>query len=319
MSVRRVAWLSLVALVACSAEPTALPLVGTLERDRIEIVAEANERIVELLVVEGERVEAGQVLARLDDSLARAEVERAEAARDGAAQRLAELVRGPREERIREARARLAGAEDNLAIQQRELDRVATLVERRLASELNLDVARNRVESGRADVDALRASLDALLDGTTVEEIAQAEAQLAETEAAVTVARIVASRYEIVAPRAGDIDALPYKLGERPPARATMIVLLADQAPYARVYVPEPLRARVGPGLAAVVTVDGMPEPYEGAVRFVSAEAAFTPYYALTERDRSRLSFVAEVTLTADVARSLPVGTIVEVDFPTLR
>lgn len=317
----RYLWLAVVTLVlgGCDAEPTALPLVGTLERDRIEIVAEANERIAALLVVEGDHVAADEVLARLDDSLAQVEVKRAAAARDRAAQRLAELVRGPREERIREARARLKGAADTRLIQQREHARISELVDRDLASALDLDLARNRLDNAMAEVEALRAVLDALLDGTTAEEIAQAEAQLAEADALLEAAQIVASRYEIVAPRAGQIDALPYKLGERPPARATMIVMLADQAPYARVFVPEPLKAQVAPGLAAVVTVDGVARSYDAVVRYVSAEASFTPYFALTERDRGRLSYLAEVALTADDARELPVGAIVEVDFPALR
>jgi HlyD family secretion protein len=47
----------------------------------------------------------------------------------------------------------------------------------------------------------------------------------------------------------------------------------------------------------------------------VSHEAAFTPYYALTERDRGRLSYLAEVTLTDGDARGLPTGVPVQVTF----
>jgi HlyD family secretion protein len=158
-----------------------------------------------------------------------------------------------------------------------------------------------------------------LLDGTTREELAQAEAQLSEADARVELARIVVRRMDIVAPRAGRIDALPYKLGERPPAGATVIVMLADQAPFARIYVPEPMRARVHPGLAARVNVDGVAGSFEGTVRYVSADATFTPYFALTQRDRSRLAFLAEVTLTQDAARELPSGVPVQVDFPGLQ
>ncbi len=315
-------WRSLVlllAIVGCDSEDQPLPLVGTLERDRIELVAEASERIVEVLVVEGQHVAQGQLLMRLESSLQDTEVEVVTASRERYAQRLAELVRGPRRERIREAQARLQGARDHLAVQESEFDRVAELVERGLTSDSALDRAKNNLERASADVDALTAALDELLEGTTDEEIAQAEAQLAEAEARLQMAEIVASRLDVVAPRDGWIDAFPYKLGERPPARATVIVMLADQAPYARVYVPEPIRAAVTPGLAALVLVDGIADPYEGRVRYVSADAAFTPYYALTQRDRSRLAYLAEITLTGDVALELPVGIPVEVEFPSLQ
>lgn len=307
------------ALAACEIDQSPLPLVGTLERDRLELVAEASERIIEVLVTEGQTVEKGEVLMRLDSAVQQADVRAAEAVRDRAAQRVAELIRGPRVERIRVAQARLEGAEDNLAIQRSERERVEALVERQLASASDLDRARNREESAAADVDANRAALDELLDGTTREELAQAEAQLAEAEARLELARIIAERMEVRAPRAGQIDALPFKLGERPPAGAVVIVMLADQAPYARVYVPEPLRARVSPGTPATISVDGVEGRFAGQVRYVSADAAFTPYYALTQRDRSRLAFLAEVTLTEPSARQLSVGIPVQVDFPEMQ
>jgi HlyD family secretion protein len=84
------------------------------------------------------------------------------------------------------------------------------------------------------------------------------------------------------------------------------------------VYVPQAVRARVAPGLPAVVAVEGLDGTFEGVVRYVSAEAAFTPYYALTERDRGRLTYVAEVVLSGEAARNLPSGLPVEVDFPSL-
>jgi HlyD family secretion protein len=50
-----------------------------------------------------------------------------------------------------------------------------------------------------------------------------------------------------------------------------------------------------------------------GVVRFVSADAAFTPYYALTQEDRSRLSYLAEIDLPDDAARDIPSGVPVQV------
>ena len=51
---------------------------------------------------------------------------------------------------------------------------------------------------------------------------------------------------------------------------------------------------------------DGQPSTYPGTVRWISTDASFTPYFALTEHDRSRLSYVAEVDIPA--AGELPVG-----------
>ncbi|MEE8278600.1 MAG: HlyD family efflux transporter periplasmic adaptor subunit [Thermoanaerobaculia bacterium] len=311
--------LVLVGLAGCDQQDSPLPLVGTLERDRLELVAEAQERIVEVMVTEGERVQKDQPLVRLEASVYEAQLEEARAARQRAEQRHAELVRGPRRERIQEARARLDGAADKLETERREYERIQKLVDDEVLTASDLDRAFAARQVALANHDRAAADLAELLDGTTPEELGQSQAALAETEAAVRRLELIADRLLIQAPRDGIIDALPYKLGERPPAGASVVVMLADTAPYVRLYVPEPLRARVSAGLEAQVTIDGVDRIYPGTVRYVASEASFTPYYSLTQRDRSRFSYVAEITLTAEEARDLPTGLAVEVDFPSLR
>ena len=95
--------------------------------------------------------------------------------------------------------------------------------------------------------------------------------------------------------------------------------MLAADTLHARIYVPEPLRAQVQPGLAAVLKIDGVEETVPGTVSFVSSEAAFTPYFSLTQRDRSRLVYLAKVQVEEAARQHLPAGLPVEVDFPSLR
>jgi HlyD family secretion protein len=289
--------------------------VGTLERDRLELVAEASEPIVRHAVREGDRVEAGQLLVQLDATRFDALVAQAEAARDRALSRLAELERGPRRELVASARATLAGAEGSLASAREELRRSEHLVLTGVGSPARLDRDRAAHDEALARRDAARASLEALVEGTTHEELLQARAALAEAESALTEIRTRAARLEVRAPMAGRVDALPYETGERPPTGAPVAVLLAEGAPHARVYVPEALRVRVRPGVAARVHVDGADAPFAARVRSVSSEASFTPYAALTEQDRGRLVFVAEIDLEGEAAAELPAGVPVQVEF----
>ena len=314
------AWgLAVLMLAGCDTTVSPLPAVGTLERDRVELIAEANEPIVEIAVTEGESVEPGQLLLRRDGAYHEARLAAAAAGLERAQQRLAELVRGPRAERIAEAEARVEGARENLDAQRREHDRIEELVADDLLSPSMLDTAYARRELAEADFEAAEARLQEYLEGATAEELAQARALVGQAEATVDSLRITLSRLAVHAPTAGIVEILPYEFGERPAAGAVVGALLIDAAPYARIYVPEPIRARVVPGLPAVVRVDGMDAAYAGTVRFVASEAAFTPYFALTQRDRSRLSYLAEVTLTDPAAAELPTGIPVEVDFPALR
>ena len=302
-----------VALLATGCERNDTPvLVGTLERDRMNIPAELSEPVVVLHVQEGDNIDAGEPILRLDDARAVAERERLAALVVQASRHVDELVRGPREENIREARARLAAAEGQLGNAQHEYDRVRALRAEQLASAAALDAATAARDARQGEYDAARAALEALLEGTTVEALDQARAQLSAAEAALRAQEILITRLTVTAPRDARVEALPYKQGAQPPRGANVAILLAAGQPYARVYIPAAWRAMFPADAAVTVAVPGFGE-FAGRVRHVSSTAAFTPYYALTEHDRDRLSYVAEIDLEGEDTGDLPTGLPVEV------
>jgi HlyD family secretion protein len=300
-------------LTGCSSDTDEARLVGTLERDRIEIVAEASEPIVTIDVREGQHVSAGDVLLRQETEVAGARSAQAKAEVAQARQRLAELEKGARTETIDEARARLAAAKAAAERDEKELTRVRELIERRLVAQSQLDQALAARTASSASVREAQASLTALVRGNRIEDVEEGRAALVATESALRGIELADARLVVRATRNGVVDALPYEVGERPPAGSPVVILLADTPAFARIYVPEPRRARVVPGVKAQVAVDGIEEPLAGVVRWVAHDAAFTPYFALTQRDRSRLSFLAEVEITDPRARDMPSGVPVEV------
>jgi len=301
-------------LASCTRGNSQAPLVGTLERDRIEIVAEESEPILSLDVREGDRVTLGQVLMKQDTGVATARFAQADAQVDEAKHRLTELKTGARREDIAEARARLESARAASERDLREFARDEELVKQRLISQSQLDQSRAARDASSAAAREAEAALAELLNGTRIEQLDQARASVAAAESSRRQLEITDARLVVRATRGGTIDALPFKSGERPPKGATVAVLLADSPAFARVYVPEPMRARVVPRTRAIIHVDGIEAPLEGFVRWVASDAAFTPYFALTQRDRSRLSFLAEVQVTGERANQLPAGVPVEVE-----
>lgn len=302
-----------VSLAACGSRDTPPEVLGTVERDRLELIAESNERIVQIDVHEGDRVAADSILLRQEAGTMQSRLDAARAGMAEAERRLADLVEGPRRREIDEARAALAGAESTLRTEESEFKRAQELVERRLASQSSADQARMRRDAARAERDSAQARLGLLQQGTRIEQVAQARAAVDRAAAGLAEIETVASRYVIRAPRAGFVEALPYKLGERPTPGLPVVILLAEGTPYARVYVPEPLRSRFAAGSKVQATVDGEAHRFNGTVRYVSAEASFTPYFSLTQKDRSRLSYLAEVTLDDPRAAHLPAGVPVQV------
>jgi HlyD family secretion protein len=306
---------ALAVLTGCDGSGDTPVALGTLERDRLELIAEASEPILKMHVREGDRVTPGQVLAELDSTSTDARVASAHAQVSAAQNRLRELTQGPRQEEILEARAGLEGAQSAFDSAQREYERIAAIVKRQLLSQSALDQQRAARDRAEAERNQARAQLTLLLKGTRIEELDQARDAVRQAEGELRQAVVVQQRLRITAPRSGVVEALPYKLGERPPTGAPVVVMLADGDTYARVYVPALIRSSIGPGTTAEVTVEGQKGTFPGRVRYVAAEAAFTPYYALTQEDRGRLSYLAEVTLTEARASQLPAGLPVEVRF----
>jgi HlyD family secretion protein len=297
--------LSLSLLAACDQQDSQ-QMVGTLERDRIEIKVESNEPIISRSVIDGQMVASGDLILQQDPTRAQAKLDQQLALRDQSMARLAELRRGPRPEAISETRARLEALEAQTAKAKADFDRTSDIFEKGLSDQAALDLMTTRWKFGIAEEKAMRESLQAQLVGTTIEELDQAEAALAAANAQVEQAQLDLDRTQLFAPVDGQIDKQLYQLGERPPAGSTVAVLLDSSRVYARIYVPENLRIHIRPGDSLSVLVDGIDAELSGTVRWVSTDASFTPYFALTEHDRSRLSYLAEVDVPA--ASELPSG-----------
>ena len=291
-------------------------VVGELASDRVELVAETTEPITAIWVDEGAAVSAGDLLVSQDPARAAARLAELEAALRQAEGRLDELLRGPRSERIAAARANLEGAEKDLVFRRAEYERTREVAERDLASPEALDHAKAELDAASAAVDLRRAELAEQLAGTTVEELTQAEAGVEQARARVDGARLDLERHEIRAPVDGVVDSRLFETGERPAAGQPILILLAGRQAHARVYVPEQIRVQLRPGSKATLYVDGLDSALTGTVRWVASEAAFTPYYALTERDRGRLSYAAKIDIDDPIER-LPDGVPLEADLLT--
>jgi len=300
-------------VVACDSPDENQRIVGQLESDRIEITAEVAEPIIERTVIEGQSVVAGALLIRQDTSRIESRIAEAKASELQARARLDELIRGPRKELIVAAQANVRGAQDELEFRETDLARAQEVFERNLASQAIRDRAQAARDTAKAQLESFEAKLEELLTGTTPEELRQAEEAVSQAAARLASLVIDLERHSSVAPVDGVVDSLLFEVGERPAIGQPMAILLSGRRPYARVFVTESLRIHVEPGTRARIFVDGLDEAFDGRVRWVASEAAFTPYFALTEHDRGRLSYAAKVDIL-NMSNRLPDGVPVEVE-----
>ncbi|MEZ5550721.1 MAG: HlyD family efflux transporter periplasmic adaptor subunit [Pseudomonadales bacterium] len=310
-------WCGPVVLIACLSgcgTPVADYAVGTLERDRIELAAFSTEPIRMIRVQEGDRVPAGTALLEQDTAKLDVALSRARADRDRALAVLREAEAGPRAQEIERARSRLAAASSALQTARHELERQQSLVSANYTSRSQIDISTSQVDEALARREEIEAQLAELLEGTRSEQVDQARAAYTAASALVEDLEIDLSRAVLRAPVDALVEALPYEIGERPQAGRSAVVLLDASRLYARVHIPEPQRTLLKTGAPAQLRVDGHPEDFAGRIRWIASAAAFTPFYALTQHDRSRLVYLAEVDILEPA--DLPVGVPVEVRFP---
>lgn len=306
--------LALLLLTSCDTHQHKVAL-GTLERDRIAHATAASEVIIAQPFPQGSTVKKGAVLVRLDDTLQKVQISKAEAELAQAAANLDKLRNGARAEELAAATAKVTGAKAVLAESEAQYVRLRGLVQQNITSKGDMDKALSARDVAKANLNAAQEELRTLTNGTRAEDLRAAKGKVDAAAAALAVEKKRLADLSVVAAADGILDDLPWKAGERPAAGSTVAVLLAGKAPYARVYVPEPYRVKIKTGSKLTVHVDGLDVPITGQVRWISAEPAFTPYYALNQEERARLMFLAEVQLPDNQAQ-LPDGVPAQVDLP---
>jgi HlyD family secretion protein len=284
------------------------PLVGSLEWDRIAVTAELAEPVVSWAVAEGDRVESGTVLLEQDTRRQDARIAEAHGNLMQTEARLAELANGATLETIDAARANLSRARVAEEDADTEYKRVAELKVRQLVATSAVDQALAARNQLRAETQAAAAQLRELTRGTRPEQVEQAAAAVEAAKAALESLELTRARLAVRAPRAGRVDALPFRAGDQPPVGAELVSLLVGDAPYARVFVPAPRRAAMKVGDRFEIRVEGSDRVFSASLRSIRSEASFTPYYALAGDDASRLVYRAELVLDDADANDLPAG-----------
>ena len=301
-------------ITACSDSNEGVAL-GTLERERVIHPATTNEILIDLPVSAGQLVEKGQVIAKFDAELQQAIVAKAQAQLAQATAFLEKTLNGARPEEVAGASAKVAAA--NAAYTQSEANfrRAKTLVKDKLASQETLDSATAARDETFANLESAKQNLNELTNGSRVEDINSAKAQVQAAEAELKVQQKYLSDLTIKAMRAGRVDNLPWHVGERVTKGSPVVIIQANSAPYARVYIPEPYRAKLNQGMTLTVRVDGIDKDIQGELTWIATEPAFTPFYALNQEERARLMYLAEVTLPTS-ENNLPTGVPAQVIMP---
>lgn len=251
---------------------------GRIEVERVDVATKYAGRIASVEVDEGQRVDAGALVAQMDVSEMLAQKASAEASVSRALQQQAEATATVA---IREADLRLA--EINL--------------KRTVGLRVGDTVAQSQLDSRQAERDVKAASVDAAKAA-----VGSAEAAIEAARANVTEIEAVLKDMTLVAPVRGRVE---YKLaqpGEVVSAGGRVVTLLDLSDVYMTVFLPTDYVGRVAYGDGARVILDAIPSYiFPATVSFVSGESQFTPKYVETEDERQKLMYRVKLRFAPDL------------------
>jgi HlyD family secretion protein len=253
---------------------------GRIEATQIDIATKLPGRIKEVLVNEGDFVEAGQVVARMDTQTLEADLHQAEAQVSQA------------RNAVETAKAVVAQRESELSFAQNTLKRSEDLVQKGFISPQKLDGDRTAMLTAKAGLVAARS------------QVVQAQAAIAAAQA--TAERIKADLDDSVlkAPRAGRVQYRLAEAGEVLPAGGKVVSMLDLSDVYMTVFLPETAAGRLAIGAQVRLVLDLAPQYVIPAkVSFVAAEAQFTPKTVETAAERQKLVFRVKAQIDPELLR----------------
>lgn len=276
-----------------------LTLPGNVEIRKVDLGFQVGGKIAEMPIEEGERVKAGQLIARLEDTPYQEELALAIAQQEQAAALLAKLTAGSRPQEIVQAEALVREREATVANLELEYKRLQTLLTSQAIARRDFDNTSAALNEAKARLTTAREALTLVREGPRQEDIDGARATLRAADARIAIARTQLEHTKSLAPDSGVVLTRVAEPGAIIGAGQTVLTLSLDSPVWVRAYIEEPSLGLVHPGMAARINTDSRPkQPYEGHVGFISPEAEFTPKTVQTEELRTRL--VYQVRIVAD-------------------
>lgn len=275
---------------------TELTLHGNVDIRQVELAFNANGRIAQIMVQEGDQVKAEQLLARLDTERLRLSLAQADAQASAQRAVVGRYRAGSRPEEISQARAQRdaaqAAAEDAEAYYKRQIE----LVARNFVSQQQADSARFARDKAQQQLKAAQEALHLTELGPRKEDIAAAQARLDADEATLAVIRRDIQEGSLYAPADGVIENRILEPGDLASPQKPVLTLALTDPLWVRAYLPENALGRVPIGTPAWVQTDSQPDKrYRAWIGYVSPSAEFTPKAVETTEIRTSLVYQVRV------------------------
>ena len=289
---RTLAFIGVATLLAGCSDHTEGRLTGYVEAETLYMAPQEAGVIEEILMTEGDRVNAGDILFRMRSDKVAYQVEQAAAAAKSAEKRVDDA--GALAKSVTEAQANFNRMSADFA-------RTQQLFKDGFVSKARLDSDRASLTAAQARLDAARAERDA----------AQDDYQSIEAQAGFARQRL--DDLAVTAPQAGTIERIYRRPGEVAAAGDPVAALLPPDNVKLRFYAPERMLSAFAPGNEISFRCDGCAEGLKARVTYVATEPQFTPPVIYSIETRQKLVYLVEARPEEADTRLQP-GQIVDVE-----
>lgn len=251
-----------------------------IDATEVDVATKTAGEVAEIMVEEGDWVQAGQMLALMD-------TEQAEADRSVAK---ANLNRA--QESRNYAQAILRQRQSEVSLARKELERAEKLVRQGHLSQEVLDQRLTQKTTAEAAMQASRV------------QIAEAEANIEAARAQLNKTEVVLEDSRLLAPRDGRVLYRLAEPGEVLAAGGKVLTLIDVSDVFMTLFLPTAQAGRVMVGAEARIVLDAWPEmSVPASVSFVAPQAQFTPRSVETQSEREKLMFRVKVKVGKDILK----------------
>ena len=271
------------ALLACSGNENDFDATGTFESTEIIVSSEANGKIMELNLQEGDRLEAGAVLGYVDSTQLYL--------------RKKQLEAGLRSVDIRkpDIRKQIASLEQQIAVARSEQQRMENLVKAKAGNQKQVDDIVNNIKVLQKQLDAQYSTLHKTTGGADAEaesivyQIMQLDDQLQKSR--------------IVNPKSGTVLMKYGEPGEVTAAGKPLYKIADTDLLYLRAYptAEQLTKVQIGGWVRVFVDFDEKEQrEYPGTLTWISEKSEFTPKGIQTKDERANLVYAVKIAVKND-------------------
>ncbi|MFB0975416.1 MAG: HlyD family efflux transporter periplasmic adaptor subunit [Tolumonas sp.] len=269
-------------------------LPGYVEGDYIRIATPVAGYLRELAVSEGQQVQTGQPLFRLESSEVSSNQQAAQATLKKAQAQAADLSKGKRSEEIASLNAQLGTAQAALRLSEQELLRQQRLRKQGFSNQATLDLAISSRSQAEGKVRDLKAQLALAVQAARSDLREAAQADITAAEAQFSHADWLQAQTAPTSPVTATVEETLYQLGEWIPAGSPVVTLLAPEAVKIRFYIPETALATIKAGQNIAISCDGSKTTIPARISFIASNAEYTPPVIYSKENRAKLVFMVE-------------------------